>query len=285
MAAPSSRTWAGRSRDGEPKESVRYIRPAALPGVEALQATFVSHRYGAHLHDGWTVAAVDRGAASFELEGTRHHAPAGSLFLIPPHAMHTGEPAAPSGYRYRVIYLQSAASLGGLPEPLTGRPRHRLPVVLRHGELAADLARLHGLLVFPGRALEQGETVAAVTRELADLVRGCQGTEPRPWHAGVGRALEYIRAHWREDFTLGDLAAAAQLSQFYLVRVFHRHVGVPPSAYRRALRVRVARDMLRAGAAPAEAAAECGFYDQPHLTRHFKLVTGVTPRQYLRGGR
>lgn len=158
-------------------------------------------------------------------------------------------------------------------------------MVLRHGELAADLARLHGLLVFPGRALEQGETVAAVTRELADLVRGCQGTEPRPWHAGVGRALEYIRAHWREDFTLGDLAAAAQLSQFYLVRVFHRHVGVPPSAYRRALRVRVARDMLRAGAAPAEAAAECGFYDQPHLTRHFKLVTGVTPRQYLRGGR
>lgn len=55
---------------------------------------------------------------------------------------------------------------------------------------------------------------------------------------------------------------------------------MPPSRYRRRLRVLAAQRLLRSGCQPADAAAEAGSYDQSHLNRHFKLVTGVTPRQY-----
>lgn len=99
------------------------------------------------------------------------------------------------------------------------------------------------------------------------------------------RALGYIQAHWSENFTLADLAQAAEVSSFHLIRIFRQHVGVTPSAYRRALRVRAAQSLLTAGWKPAAAAAECGFCDQSHLNRHFKLITGVTPRQYVLGGR
>jgi len=33
---------------------------------------------------------------------------------------------------------------------------------------------------------------------------------------------------------------------------------------------------------PAQVAADCGFADQSHFTRHFKRLTGVTPAQYAR---
>jgi AraC-like DNA-binding protein len=59
---------------------------------------------------------------------------------------------------------------------------------------------------------------------------------------------------------------------------------MPPSAYRRALRVQAAQRLLRNGTPPARAAAECGFYDQAHLNRHFRRVTGVTPSQYASAG-
>jgi AraC-like DNA-binding protein len=271
-AAVTSRPGAG--------DWAHYFRPKSLPGVEVLHATFVTHRYGAHLHRAWTVAAVDSGAASFNLESGHHTAGAGSIFLIPPHAMHTGEPASPAGYRYRVVYLDPGACSGGLPDPLTSRPRRRLPVVVRNEQLRAQLARLHGSLALPGSSLEQGEMLAAVVRELAGLVRDGQGTELALPHPGVLRALEYIHANWRLDFTFSDLAAAAQISPFHLIRIFRGHVGVTPSIYRRALRVRAARDLLTRGWSPADAAAECGFFDQSHLNRHFKLVSGVTPRQY-----
>jgi AraC family transcriptional regulator len=132
---------------------------------------------------------------------------------------------------------------------------------------------------------EQPETLAAVVGQPAVPVSDCEGRRLRRPHGGVTRALAYIQAHWSEDFTLADLAQAAEVSSFHLIRIFRQHVGVTPSAYRRALRVRAAQSLLKAGWKPAAAAAECGFCDQSHLNRHFKLITGVTPRQYVLGGR
>jgi AraC-like DNA-binding protein len=272
-----------KSVDPAAVENARFFRPATLPGVEVLQATFLTYRYPPHLHQAWTVAAVNGGAASFDLEGRRHIAPTGTVFVIPPGAVHTGEVASPDGLRYRVLYLDTAPGPASLPDLLATRPPHALPVVMRHERLAADLLRLHGSLDLPGRALEQGEMLACVTSQLTRLVdsskpRGSRAA--RAAHPSVDRALTYIQDRWRDDFTLADLAIAAQLSPFHLARLFRQEIGMPPSAYRRALRVCAARRLLQSGLPPAEVAAECGFYDQSHLNRHFKLVTGVTPRQY-----
>lgn len=76
-------------------ERARFLRPAGRPGLEALHATFVRHGYSLHTHETFTIALVERGAASFELDGRRHVAPAGSTFVIPPHRPHTGESATP----------------------------------------------------------------------------------------------------------------------------------------------------------------------------------------------
>jgi AraC-like DNA-binding protein len=48
------------------------------------------------------------------------------------------------------------------------------------------------------------------------------------------------------------------------------------------LRIARARALLAGGASPAAVAADCGFADQPHLTRTFKRVVGVTPARYAR---
>ena len=129
-------------------EWARFFRPAALPGAEVLHARFVSHRYAAHLHDSWTIAAVEDGAASFALASRRYVASAGSAFLIPPGAVHTGEPAAPGGYAYRVLYLEpeQVAADGGpavIARPPAHHPVH--PVVVCDDTLLSRLARLHRL--------------------------------------------------------------------------------------------------------------------------------------------
>jgi transcriptional regulator GlxA family with amidase domain len=151
-------------------------------------------------------------------------------------------------------------------------------VVLRHQALAADLSRLHRSLGLGGLALEQGEMLASVTGALSHL-DDSRELRFQP-HPRVARALEHIHEHWREDFTFADLVEAAQVSPFHLPRIFRQQVGMPPSACRRALRVCAAQRLLRDGWPLADTAAECGFFDQSHLNRHFNLVTGVTPRQY-----
>lgn len=268
------------------EEWARFFRPGVLPGAEVLHASFVSHRYAAHMHDSWTIAAVESGAASFALASSRHVASAGSVFLIPPAVVHTGESATRSGYVYRVLYLepeQVAVDDGpAVIARLPSRPS-ACPVVVRDGTLISRLARLHRLIPVPGHALEKGEALASATTAVASIVSPDSLAQRRDQRA-VMRAVDFIQAHWQQDFSLGDLAQATGFSRYHLIRIFHHEMGAPPSAYRRALRIAAAQRLLRDNNRPADVAAACGFYDQSHLSRYFKQAVGVTPARYSRAG-
>jgi AraC family transcriptional regulator len=58
---------------------------------------------------------------------------------------------------------------------------------------------------------------------------------------------------------------------------------VSPHQYLIQVRVNNARSLLSAGSGErslAEVASAVGFSDQSHLTRHFKRIVGVTPKQF-----
>jgi AraC-like DNA-binding protein len=81
--------------------------------------------------------------------------------------------------------------------------------------------------------------------------------------------------------TLRDLARQTGLSPSHLCRVFRQGTGMTPHAYQLQIRVRRAKTLLLAGCPIAQAATEAGFWDQAHLTRHFKRTIGVSPGRYV----
>ena len=80
----------------------------------------------------------------------------------------------------------------------------------------------------------------------------------------------------------GTLLAA---SPAQLVRSFSRSFGVARHAYLLGRRIEAARRRLLEGEPVARVAANVGFSDQAHLTRHFKRHVGTTPGRYAAGGR
>ncbi|HTZ62791.1 MAG TPA: helix-turn-helix transcriptional regulator [Solirubrobacteraceae bacterium] len=80
---------------------------------------------------------------------------------------------------------------------------------------------------------------------------------------------------------VSDLTSELGCSRKHLAARFREHVGLPPKVYARMLRFRRATDLLSAGQSIAETAAECGYYDQPHLDRDFREFAGTTPSAYL----
>jgi len=77
-----------------------------------------------------------------------------------------------------------------------------------------------------------------------------------------------------------ELAAAARVSRHRLTRLFRAAYGLPPHRFVLAQRIRAARRLLERGTAPAEVAAQTGFFDQSHLHRHFTRTLGMTPAAY-----
>jgi AraC-like DNA-binding protein len=275
----------------EPDRS-RMLRDARLPGVEALHAHFLHHRYARHFHEAVTVAAVLHGAAAFDCGDRRYVAPAGSVFVIPPYEVHTGEPANGAGqgyYDYQVLYLSPTYLADLLAE--VGRPGDRLradPVRLATSEIVrqrspamAPLRAAHQAMTGPGDALlREHRLLAAALAVASDFGRVDRPGPPGREHRAVRRAREFLEADPARTTTLRELAAVSGLSMYRLAREFRGTVGLPPHAYQVQLRVLRAKALLRAGYPVAETAAACGFYDQAHLTAQFKRHVGVTPGAY-----
>lgn len=102
------------------------------------------------------------------------------------------------------------------------------------------------------------------------------------------RVAERVRDCLHHDpstsMDLSTIARETGLSRFQALRAFKSWYGLPPHSYQLRLRVALAQKSLREGVRPAEVAAEYGFTDQSHLTRHFRRLLGVTPAEYARAG-
>jgi AraC-like DNA-binding protein len=268
-------------RPGRGPEIARFLRVNELPGVEALHATFVGHRYALHSHDTLTIALVEAGTVAFGVEGEQHLAPAGSAFVIGPDRLHDGGGAAPDGYTYKVVYLDRATAATYLGVD-SDRPPIRPDAVVNDPPIIRALGRLHRLLAGPGMALEADETLVAAMGALQPLITdyGPPRHQPEARHVAVRRARDYLRDHWDQPVSLRQLASQAGLSPYRLSRTFHAELGMPPSVYQRQLRIEEAKRELRSGAPPAAVALDCGFYDQAHFSRVFKRHVGTTPRRY-----
>jgi transcriptional regulator GlxA family with amidase domain len=99
----------------------------------------------------------------------------------------------------------------------------------------------------------------------------------------LNRACSFIAENLGERFTLDDLARQAGVSRFHFARLFRVSTGDSPMAYLLKSRIERAKQMLLQDDRPVcEIAAVLGFCDQSHLTRTFRRLTGLTPREFAR---
>ncbi|HEY6894743.1 MAG TPA: helix-turn-helix domain-containing protein, partial [Rhodanobacteraceae bacterium] len=87
---------------------------------------------------------------------------------------------------------------------------------------------------------------------------------------------------------VGEACRDMGLSERRFGSVFREHVGMSPKRYARLQRFRAAVESVQHGKRVewSRVAADCGFYDQPHLVREFREFAGMTPSAYVaaRGG-
>lgn len=102
-----------------------------------------------------------------------------------------------------------------------------------------------------------------------------------PWQRR--RAADMLEARLDGNVPLLELASECGLSVRHFSRAFRKSFGMPPHRYLLQRRVELARRLLLTPAlAIHNVALACGFSDQSHFTRVFKLCTGYSPGQWRR---
>ena len=157
------------------------------------------------------------------------------------------------------------------------------PVSLVDGERALDasmpdIAALHEAVV-TAMAAEHAHRERAV-EGFSDWLAARVGAVEAP--ARQANALMDVLMGERAVLTPEEAATRLAVSVRTLQRMTHRHVGLSPGAMIRRRRLQEAAQRVREepDVDLASIAAELGYADHAHLTRDFRAVLGIAPREY-----
>jgi AraC-like DNA-binding protein len=95
---------------------------------------------------------------------------------------------------------------------------------------------------------------------------------------GVGRAVDWIRTHFKEALSIPDLAKRSNMSPSTLQHKFKSTVMMAPLQYQKRLRLEEARRLLLHGLADATTAAfDVGYESPSQFTREYRRHFGMPP--------
>jgi AraC family transcriptional regulator len=207
--------------------------------------------------------------------------------LLPVRGQWEGADGRVARFSFSPRFIEAAAREVGLPPPGFERFWHAFFTIdQRLEELCWLLMEEtesrcpHGRLYFEG--LTQALAVAVLST-VRDQPRGGR----RPWAVppGIHRAVQSLENDFACDFSLAELAAQAQLSRSHFSQAFRQLTGHAPHQYLLRVRLSRVRRMLaqeNEAMSLSEIAAACGFFDQAHLSRHFRRAFGTTLTAFRR---
>jgi len=147
---------------------------------------------------------------------------------------------------------------------------------------------LHGLLHEHG---DEGFALEEAALSMLGSVRRAQRDDPAPTRARrqderARAAAHCIETRSSEPLTLDEVARAAGLGPFQLLRIFRCSIGVTPHQYLMRTRLMRAVDLLRDTSLPiTDIAYGTGWSDLSNFNRAFRRELRCSPRELRRGDR
>lgn len=203
----------------------------------------------------------------------------------PPHTMIICDPGCPvihgrRGEPWRRTWLRCGGSEVRAVVAEAGLPLRTVIAFNDHEENERGLLAIHQELNHPLGA--DPSTVLDLFRIwMRTARRGSRLERTVRVPAAFIEARAYIQEHWRDAFSLAELAGACHVSPSHLCKGFQKHFGVSPISYAIDLKLEQAKELLRdVDLNITEVALECGFADIFYFSRMFKKRVGFGPKTY-----
>lgn len=255
---------------------------SSIIGLEATSAS-TAHAFPRHTHDLYGIGVMQTGGQTSHSALGMVEAGPGDTIMVNPGEVHDGLPLDERGRAWRMLYFDPALLKSAADDTVcfTGGQIELTSPVARDGTLAQLFNRLFAV------ATSENSNASPLLRDdacgllLTHVLRQHSTVTPaRPLSVSIARVRARIDDDPTANVSLADLAAAADLSRFQVLRGFSAELGLTPHAYIVQRRIMLARRSIASGAGLAQTAITSGFADQSHMTRAFVRHLGVTPGSY-----
>jgi len=265
-------------------EQANFTIANAYDGIEIVNANYQGQAFSKHVHEGYTIGVIEKGAQRFYRSGEIHTADTNTIILVNADDVHTGESASPEGWKYRAMYplpehfeninidlydgkkFAPYFSSSVINDPLlTTQLRLLFNQVDNNASKLLTETIMYSLML---RLTLRHSSLRHVPKDIS-------GSKEK-----LVRVKEYLDCYPADDISLNQLAIIAGLSQYHFIRQFKKVFDLAPHAYQIQARLKKAKLLLKAGVKPIIVATDCGFHDQSHLNRHFKKALGTSPSKF-----
>ncbi len=256
--------------------------------------------YYFHAHQGMELLLIHQGQGQIVIGDKLEHVGSGSLMLFQPYQLHRIHMSAGFSYE-RSVLLFDPSTLDAKLESFPALQRFfrmlwRSELPAQHyslGELEreAKLALMHGdqaiQAAVADRRLEEMTLTAISLLQLIRRVFPADASDmdyfsqiPRTM-GYTEKAIQWIEAHFTEEFQLARLAEELYVSPSHVSRLFHQETGATLTEFITARRLREACLLLAATKLSVrEISLRVGLTNVPYFGKLFRRNLGMTPLQY-----
>ena len=249
-----------------------------------------------HSHRELSIGLVLEGSSRVYAEGLDFHLGPGDLILIPAEQVHLCRPSDSGEFYFRMLYIDPDWTARTI-----GHAAHTLPA----GSLSCppEWQKLLGVLSEDRTwcSANIDSPVQELATRLRELISTLSDRRRMKLHEGLGAPAEndygsltrhdgirdrLERVHERIStgpqyrLTVDEMASLAGMSKYSFLRSYTARYGITPHSSVSDHRVRLSLELIQSGSDLAEIAQECGFSDQSHFIRQFRLYTGLKPSEY-----
>nr|WP_225780324.1 AraC family transcriptional regulator [Pseudomonas sp. Marseille-Q3773] len=246
--------------------------------IERLEAYFSAHGFDPHRHDTYAIGRTLSGVQSFKYRGAHRNSLPGETLVLHPDEEHDGHAGSSAGFRYRMLYITPAL----VQEILNGKPLPFLQGgISQDPRLAAATDTILSAMDDNLDPLEEDDSLFGLVSVLQTVCK-CPVTRTLHDYGAARRAREFMDDCVEQNITLDDLAACANRDRWSLSKDFRAYYGTSPHRYLTMRRLDRVKTYIFGGMSLTDAAVAAGFFDQSHMSKHFKKAYGISPSRWSR---
>ncbi len=246
-----------------------------------------------HWHKNYELLIIYNGDYLFEANGRIIRSNKPGIFFIPPYTLHVVIAYRSTLYTRRVVsFSRNMRNLLASLMPDESILRSSSLIYLTPGEedleeLADIFERLCGyyLRARTADSIMCRICLSYIMRKVSILHGSGLGEEIAYERSYIQDALIYVGDKLGEQIGISELAARFGVGQTKFCADFKRTTGSTYKKYITELRQTLAQNLLLAGMSILAVSLELGYSSESHFIRAFREYWGVTPAEFVRGGK
>lgn len=260
----------------------KFWKPDINEDIVLHKAHFSNYGFDKHVHEDYTIGLITEGQMDAFVDGGKQELNKSTIITINPDETHACQTKYSNGYTHYSIYLKPNFVKKLEEENFNKQELYFSSGIFQNEYLANRLVNI--LKLNESNQSTKIDFECEVVNTINSLFENNSKIKQVPNFTShdnmINRAKEYINDNLSFDLQLGDISDELDISKYHFLRLFKEKTFLSPHSYLMIKRIEKSKQLLQKGESLINTAHMCGFNDQSHLNRRFKLATGITPGNY-----